>query len=249
MAKKGISGFLLNVFARIWAVWGIVSFITTFLLIFIPSMICYLIPQPTGQDVFIRISRLWMHVWLRLIGCPVTVSGWHHFKPNTTYIITCNHNTLLDVPLSSPFIPGPNKTIAKKSFAKIPLFGWFYQKGSILVDRNDDNSRRRSYEAMKQTLAIGIHMCIYPEGTRNRTKDPLKKFYDGAFKLAVDTQTEIMPCLLYNTNKALPNHKFFYLLPIRLRMEFLPSIEPGTDSKALKEKVFDLMWQRYSTHQ
>jgi len=240
------SNILIDVFARIWAVWGLVSFITTFCIIFIPSMVCYLIPQPKGQHIFILISRIWMNVWLRLIGCPVTVSGWEHFQQHQTYIITCNHNTLMDVPLSSPFIPGPNKTIAKKSFAKIPLFGWFYQKGSILVDRNDDNSRRRSYEAMKQTLAIGIHMCIYPEGTRNRTGKPLKQFYDGAFKLAVDTQTSIIPCLLFNTNKALPNNRFFYLLPIRLRMQFLPPITPGNDSKALKENVFQTMWDYYA---
>ncbi len=247
-SAKGFKYHFLSVFARIWAAWGIISFITTFLLIFIPSMICYLIPQPKGQDIFIRISRLWMNVWLRMIGCPVSVKGWEHFATNQTYIITCNHNTLLDVPLSSPFIPGPNKTIAKKSFAKIPLFGWFYRKGSILVDRKDDNSRRRSYDAMKQTLAIGIHMCIYPEGTRNRTKDPLKQFYDGAFKLAVDTQTAVMPCLLFNTGKALPNNRFFYLLPIPLKMQFLAPVTPGSDSKALKEKVFRLMWDYYENN-
>jgi 1-acyl-sn-glycerol-3-phosphate acyltransferase len=247
-SAAGFKYYFLSVFARIWAVWGIISFITTFLLIFIPSMICYLIPQPKGQDIFIRISRLWMNVWLRMIGCPVSVKGWEHFATNQTYIITCNHNTLLDVPLSSPFIPGPNKTIAKKSFAKIPLFGWFYRKGSILVDRKDDNSRRRSYDAMKQTLAIGIHMCIYPEGTRNRTKDPLKQFYDGAFKLAVDTKTAVMPCLLFNTGKALPNNRFFYLLPIPLKMQFLTPVTPGSDSKALKEKVFQLMWDYYENN-
>jgi 1-acyl-sn-glycerol-3-phosphate acyltransferase len=43
----------------------------------------------------------------------------------------------------------------------------------------------KSFEKMKAVLEKGMHMSIYPEGTRNRTAEPLKKFHDGAFKLAV----------------------------------------------------------------
>ncbi len=233
---------LRNIFARIWAFWGIISFVATFLIIFIPSMTTYLLPDPKGSVIFIRISKIWMMVWLRMVGCPVKVTGKNHFSKGKAYIVTCNHNSLLDVPLSSPFIPGANKTIAKKSFAKIPLFGWYYTKGSVLVDRNSDASRRKSFEEMKQVLRTGMHMCIYPEGTRNRTKEPLKKFYDGAFKLAVETKTAIIPALIYNTKKALPANKSFYFLPHKLEMHFLEPI-PATDCTVdqLKEKVMTVM--------
>jgi len=187
---------------------------------------------------------------LHIIGCPVTVNGKEYFKKDMAYIVTYNHNALLDVPLSAPCIPAGNKTIAKSSFTKIPLFGWFYRKGSVIVDRNSDASRRKSFEEMKSVLKQGIHMCIYPEGTRNRSQDPLKKFHSGAFKLAVDTKTALMPAVIFNTRKAMPIHKKFYLWPYKLRLDFLPPVD-ATDITAdeLKDKVFKIMWNHYEANQ
>ena len=239
-----------EVFGRIWALWGLLSFVTTFFIIFIPSMLCYLIPGKKGQDIFIAISRIWMKFWLTIIGCPVIVTGKKYFEKNIAYIVTYNHNALLDVPLSAPCIPAGNKTIAKTSFAKIPFFGWYYRKGSVLVDRNNDASRRKSFDEMKEVLKQGIHMCIYPEGTRNRTNDPLKKFYAGAFKLAVDTKTPVMPAVIFNTKKAMPIHKKFYLWPCRVRLDFLPPVDAtNISADELKDKVFQIMWDHYEANQ
>lgn len=238
-----------NIFARFWALWGLLTFVATFLLIFIPAMLAYLIPEPKGQSYFIKVSKVWMNIWLTLILCPVKVRGKHFVEKNTTYIFTCNHNTLLDVPITCPYVPGANKTIAKNTFTKIPLFGWFYAKGAILVDRKSEESRRKSFEAMKRTLRNGMHVCIYPEGTRNRTGEPLKKFYDGAFKLAVDTKTAIVPSILLNTGKAMPIHKFFYLFPHRLEMHFLQPVHSENFTvEELKVKVFNLMKDYYVKH-
>jgi len=235
-----------EIFGRIWALWGIIIFVVTFLIIFIPSMITYLIPDPKGTDIFIKIARLWMRVWLTLVGCPLKVRGQENFAKGTAYIITCNHNSLLDVPLSCPFIPGANKTIAKTSFAKVPLFGWFYRKGSVLVDRKSEVSRRKSFDEMKKVLSLGMHMSIYPEGTRNRTDEPLKKFYDGAFKLAVATNKAVIPAVIFNTKKALPVHKSFYFIPHKLRMNFLPPIPvDGQTAEQLRDKVFEAMKDFY----
>lgn len=203
-----------------------------------------------SQDAFIFISRAWMRIWLTLIGCPIRIKGKNHFKKGEAYIITLNHNTLLDIPLSCPFVPGANKTIAKSSFTKVPLFGFFYAKGAVLVDRKNEKSRRESFYQMKEVLANGIHMCIYPEGTRNRTQEPLKSFYDGAFKLAVETSNKIMPAIIFNTNKAMPNNKFFYLLPHKLEMHFLePIVVTADDAATLKTKVFNIMLAYYTKHQ
>ncbi len=238
-----------SIFGRIWALWGIVSFILTFIIIFIPSMITYLIPDPKGQGLFIKISRLWMSVWLGLVGCPLKVKGKQFFAKKTAYIVTCNHNSMLDIPISCPFIPGANKTIAKNSFAKVPLFGWFYKKGAVLVDRKSEISRRQSFEEMKRVLATGMHMSIYPEGTRNRTDEPLKKFYDGAFKLAVATNTAIIPAIILNTKKALPVKKAFYFIPHKLEMHFLEPVPVNNQtSEELKDKVFELMKSYYVQH-
>jgi 1-acyl-sn-glycerol-3-phosphate acyltransferase len=92
-------------------------------------------------------------------------------------------------------------------------------------------------------------MCVYPEGTRNRTNEPLKKFYDGAFKLAVETNKSIIPALIFNTKKALPVNKPFFFLPHRLQMHFLPAISPeGLTPDVLKEKVFNIMREHYLRH-
>lgn len=187
-----------------------------------------------------------MLIWLPLVGCPVRVKGWQHFKKNTAYIVIFNHNALLDVPLSAPFVPGPNKTIAKDSFARVPLFGWFYSKGSVLVNRRSEQSRKKSFLEMKNVLQQGMHMCIYPEGTRNRTSEPLKPFYDGAFKLAADSGHAILPCVIHGTREAMPVHKTFFLLPHILRMEFMEPISPaGQTIDSLKETAYIRMREMY----
>jgi 1-acyl-sn-glycerol-3-phosphate acyltransferase len=240
---------LKNIFGRIWAFWGLIVFAVTVCIVVIPICLTFLIPEPMGTEVFRLISHAWMRVFLTLIGCPLRLKGKRNFEKGKTYVVVSNHNSLMDVPLTTPFIPGANRTIAKKSMAKIPLFGWIYTRGSVLVDRNSDESRRRSYEKMKGTLVQGLHMVIYPEGTRNRSNDPLKSFYDGAFKLAVDTKKEIIPTLIFNTRKVLPPNKTFYLEPHRLEMHFLPPIaSAGKTAKELKEEVYKVMWDYFKSH-
>ncbi|MEO7446040.1 MAG: lysophospholipid acyltransferase family protein, partial [Ferruginibacter sp.] len=200
-----------NIFGRVWAFWGIISFIITFLIIFLPSMGAYLFQdEKKGQWYFITVSKTWMQVWLFLIGCPVKIKGKENFKDGENYVIIFNHNALLDVPLSAPFVPGPNKTIAKASFAKVPIFGWFYRRGSVLVERKSERSRKQSFDAMRRALSLGMHMCVYPEGARNRSNAPMKPFYDGAFKLAFVTRKKIIPCVIKGTREAMPIHKSFY---------------------------------------
>lgn len=155
----------------------------------------------------------------------------------------------MDVPVSTPYVPHANKTIAKKSFTKAPFFGWIYRAGAILVDRKSDKSRRESYEQMKHVLAIGLDMVIYPEGTRNKTGQPLKSFYDGAFRLAVDTGKPILPVIMFNTQKALPLGKPFFMLPYKLQMHFLPPVSSeNITHTALKEKLFTMMWNYYEAN-
>ncbi len=242
---------LKNIFARIWALWALVSFVVTFIIIFIPSMLSYLYKDEVkGQNYFIWVSRVWMQSWLYMILCPVKVVGRKQFEKGKTYVIVYNHNAFLDVPLSAPFVPGGNKTIAKASFGKFPIFGWFYKRGGIMVDRDKENSRVKSYEEMRATLKKGIHMCIYPEGTRNRTGKPLKPFYDGAFKLAIDAKKEIIPCVIIGTNKAMPVKKSFYLFPRPLKMIFLePISSENIDTKSLNKKVFDIMEAEFVRNQ
>ncbi|HRQ50323.1 MAG TPA: lysophospholipid acyltransferase family protein [Agriterribacter sp.] len=237
-----------NIFGRVWAFWGALVFVPTLLLMVIPIWLTNYIKEPLGTELFRRMSKAWMEFFLFTIGCRIVVKGKDYFKKGKNYIVVSNHNSYMDIPLTTPQIPGPNKTIAKAELAKIPLFGLIYSRGSVLVERKSERSRKESYGKMRAVLNTGLHMCIYPEGTRNKTGEPLKSFHDGAFRLAADTGKPIIPVLLFNTKKVLPgNSKPFYLWPATIYMDFLEpiAVQPGDTAAGLKEKVFNLMYDYY----
>jgi 1-acyl-sn-glycerol-3-phosphate acyltransferase len=241
-----------NIFGRIWAAWGAIIFTVTMLLFLIPFFLfIYFQDEPRKTQRFIRFSRVWMDIFLGLVGCPLKISGREYFKTGNTYIVVCNHNALIDVPVSSPGIPGGNKTIAKAEMARIPLFGLIYKTGSILVDRKSEKSRRESFTKMREVLDMGLHMCIYPEGTRNISSEPIKPFHDGAFRLAVTTGKSIIPMIIFNSRKANPPDKGFYLMPVKLYMDFLPEVEvmPDEPVEQLKARVFEMMKNHILTRQ
>jgi 1-acyl-sn-glycerol-3-phosphate acyltransferase len=234
------------VFGRIWALWALLLFVATMLIFIWFYLPCFLLSDPAKARWHRHVSRAWMWIFLGLSGCPLRIKGKDYFEEGENYIVVCNHNSLMDIPVSTPFMPRANKTIAKKSMSKIPVFGWIYSFGSVLVDRKSDASRRKSIDDMKRVLSIGLDMVIYPEGTRNRSGDPLKSFYDGAFRLSTDTGKPIMPVILLHTKKVLPANHFFYLFPHRLEMHFLPPVSSqGIRADELKEKVFKMMWDYY----
>ncbi len=185
-----------------------------------------------------------MTIFLYAIASPLRIYGRKNYRKGDNYVVVSNHSSMMDIPAMTPFFPGANKTIAKESMAKIPLFGWIYQKGSILVDRNSDGSRRRSYEEMKAVLLKkGLDMVIYPEGTRNRTGKPLKDFYDGAFRLAIETKKPIIPVVMFHTDTVLPPGKPFFLWPHPIEMHLLEPIDyKGKTIEQLKTETRDQMW-------
>jgi 1-acyl-sn-glycerol-3-phosphate acyltransferase len=241
---------LRNFFAKIFASWALLIFVITLLPVALLMWIIGLIEEPTRTKIFRVISQVWMRVFFILTGCGLKVFGKKNFKPGEKYIVTCNHRSFMDVPVTTPFIPGANKTIAKSEMAKIPLFGLIYKRGSVLVNRKDKNSRRESFSKMKNVLHLGMHMCIYPEGTRNKTELPLTAFHDGAFKLAVETSTSIIPALIFNTKKILPPEKSFYFMPATMQLHFLPPVvvNSNDDYESVKNKVFEIMQQYYLEH-
>ncbi|MFI5156533.1 MAG: lysophospholipid acyltransferase family protein [Chitinophagales bacterium] len=245
-------GIFAEVFGRIWAFWALILFVVTMILFLIPFLLfCYFLPDPKKTRRFIRFSRIWMDIFLFGVGCPLKVRGKEYFQKGETYIVVCNHNSLIDVPVSSPGIPGGNKTIAKIEMSRIPVFNLLYNTGSVLVDRKSDASRRESFPKMKEVLDMGLHMCIYPEGTRNKTNQPLKHFHDGAFRLAAQTGKRIMPAVIFNSRRALPESKTFFLWPQALSMHFLPPIgmKEDDDVESLKNRTFEIMYNYYAENE
>jgi len=239
-----------EILGRIFALWALLVFVITMLVVVPVMWVIGLIKEPKRTSVFRRISKVWMSIFFVFTGCSLKVKGKQNFKKGENYIVICNHNSLMDVPITTPFIPGANKTIAKIELARIPLFGLIYKRGSILVDRKSKESRIESFKKMNEVIAMGMHMCIYPEGTRNKTTEPLKAFHDGAFKLALDTKKSLLPAIIFNTKKVLPAGKIFFFWPSKMDLHFLPPIEiKSTDTIAsLKESAFILMSDYYSAH-
>lgn len=233
-----------EVLGRIFALWGLLIFTGSLIIVFVPIWITGLWPEPRRTVYVFRIFRVWMTFFFVLSGVRRIIKGRENFRKGENYVVVCNHNSFMDIPLSSPGIPGANKTIAKTEMAKIPLFGMIYTRGSVLVDRKSEESRRNSYIRMKEVLDMGLHMCIYPEGTRNKTKEPLQRFHDGAFRLAVESGKSIIPALIFHTARVLPRKAFFFW-PRPVEMHFLPPVAvTGKSTAVLKEEVF-LIMKRY----
>jgi len=235
-----------NILGRIFALWAAIIFVSKMLIALLPIWIIGLWKDPKQSRMMHKIYRTWMIIFFFLTGLRLRIKGKENFNPGENYIVVFNHNSMMDVPVSVPFMPGANKTISKIEMAKIPLFGIIYKRGSVLVDRKNEESRKMSYVKMKDVLKMGLHMCIYPEGTRNKTNQPLQRFHGGAFRLSIDSGKSILPALIFNTGKVLPR-KFFYFWPAKIELHYLESISPTSFSTAeeLKEKVFHVMKEHY----
>ncbi len=240
-----------EILGRIFAFWAMMVFILTMLPVALCMWVIGLVKEPQRTEIFRNISKAWMNIFFLFSGCRVKIKGKENFRKGVNYIVVCNHNSLMDVPLATPFIPGANKTIAKIEMSRIPLFGHIYKRGSILVDRKNKDSRRDSFKKMKDVLLLGMHMCIYPEGTRNKTDKPLKEFHDGAFKLAVETGTPILPAIMFHTKKVLPSDKTFFFWPSKMEIHFLTSIQVLTTDnfETVKTEIHQLMSNYYLSHQ
>jgi len=232
---------LREILGRIFALWAAIVFVGSLLLVWIPIWLTGFWPEPKRTVQVFRIFNAWMAFFFIFSGVRRKFTGRQYFQKGKNYVVVCNHNSFMDVPLSSPGIPGANKTIAKSEMAKIPLFGMIYKRGSVLVNRKSEESRRSSYSRMKEVLQHGLHMCIYPEGTRNKTAAPLQRFHDGAFRLAVETGKPVIPAIIVGTKKVLPDKTFFFW-PSTVEMHFLPPhAAEGRDVAALRDEVFEVM--------
>jgi len=229
-----------EILGRIFALWALIIFAGSLLIASIPIWMTAVWPEPKRTINFFKIVYVWMDFFFMLSGVRRIVKGRGHFKKGQNYVVVCNHNSFMDVPLSVTSVP-PNKTIAKIEMAKIPVFGMIYKRGSVLVDRKNEESRRKSFLKMKTVLEMGLHMCIYPEGTRNKTSEPLQRFHDGAFRLAVETKKPVIPAVIFYTSKVLPRKPFFFW-PHKVEMHFLPAVTiENKTAHQLKEEVFAIM--------
>jgi 1-acyl-sn-glycerol-3-phosphate acyltransferase len=140
------------------------------------------------------------------------------------------------------------RVLGKAEMAKIPIFGFLYRNTVVLVDRSSAEKRAKSVMQLKSVIKKGISIVISPEGTFNLTHQPLKEFYDGAFKVAIETQTPIKPILFLDAYDRYHYDNVFSLTPGKSRIVYLDEIPvEGLTTKHvqwLKEKVYKVMEEK-----
>lgn len=232
---------------RIFRVFYISYFLISFLAILflvLPFYILLALPDNTASRKRIWIlTRISCKIWLRLIGMSVQIKG--EIPRGKRFIIIANHISYLDPVLLYDTIPFPFRPLAKHEIARVPFFGFIYKQVSILVDRNNAANRAKSLLQMQHYLKNECSIFIYPEGTFNETAAPMKHFYDGAFRLAIDTQTDILPILFPDTPKRWHYSAWWKLWPGQNRAFVLSPIRVAGLGKAdcanLKKNIFDIM--------
>ena len=152
----------------------------------------------------------------------------------------------MDIPIILKAIRGQHfRILGKAEMGKIPVFGLFYRNAVVMVDRSSAEKRASSVQKLKAVIRKGISVVIAPEGTFNMTTKPLEDFYDGAFKIAIETQTPIKPILFLDTYDRLCHKSVFTLTPGKSRAVYLEEISvaglTARDVAMLKEKVYQLM--------
>lgn len=227
---------LKRILGHIYFIYGMIMFLITMIVIaLVPASIALLLPEPKRARLLHPTYRFWMGVFLPLVLIRVKRKGTHLFESGENYVVVVNHNSLVDIPVSMPWVPGPNKTLAKIEMSRIPIFGIIYKAGSILLDRKSEASKKDSFSEMNKTLKeYKLHLTLYPEGTRNKTAAPLLPFHDGAFISAIRAQKKIIAGLIFNTKKILPNEPKMWAWPHTIHFHFIKVYE--TDAYGIKQR-------------
>ncbi len=235
-------------FRKFWAAYAVILFLllmTLSLPIIGLNMIFTSGNQALRRNIF-YLHHIFSPVFFTLIGVFIRVEGKEHLDRGQSYVIVGNHRSALDFIADALAFPGVFRFLAKQELLKIPVFGWIVGKMCLIVDRRSAMSRTRSVVALKQQLAAGWSIFIFPEGSRNQTTSPLAPFYDGAFRIAIQTGSPVAILTLPNVHRLCQGYN---LQPGILRMVWdkpIPTIGlSSTDIPVLKNQVEQAMLQHF----
>ena len=189
--------------------------------------------------------------FLLLVGVRMKVEGRKKLLRGQSYVIVGNHHSALDFIVNAHAFPGVFRFLAKEELQKIPVFGLIVRKMCLIVDRSSAMSRARSVVALKHQLAAGWSIFIYPEGSRNRSDEPLGPFFDGAFRIAIQTGAPLAVQTFVN-NREITGTEGTSLFPGVARIVWETPIETahltGEDISILRERVANLMRRRIEAY-
>ncbi len=229
----------------VYCIYALLLFILLMFLVLPFVMVSLLFGKIRGGNIIYQLCRAWATAWYFLTGIRhIEIYEAPHDR-SRQYIFVANHISYMDIPPIVLIAHQPMRILGKYEMVKVPVFGWIYRAAVILVDRRDSDTRSRSVRALKSALKHHISIFIFPEGTFNETKEPLKEFFDGAFRIAIETETPIKPVLLVDTLDRLHYRGIFELTPGVNRVVYLEEIPVSgltiKDIQLLKERVYGVM--------
>ena len=214
------------------------------MILYLPGI---LVPFLFGEKygtISYQFLKLWSWTFSKLNFIPYEISGKENIHPGKAYVYISNHTSYLDIPGVCLTVPTQIRPLAKKELKKLPVFGWIANNAAIIVDRSSNESRRKSMDHLKEVLKRGISILIFPEGTQNRSTEVLQPFYDGAFRIAIETQQPVLPMVILGAGQLMPP-KQFIIRPGTITIKVLPEISTKgmvlKDVPVLKEKAISVM--------
>ncbi len=230
------------IFWIVWRVWFYVLVLVP-ILVLLPLLVIS-ISKEKWYPYFFVLARIWAKFILLGMGFRVKIDYDQEIDPNKSYMLVANHTSMTDIMLMLSVTRNPFVFVGKKELANIPLFGFFYKKTCILVDRSSQKSRFEVYERAQKRLNQGLSICIFPEGGVPDENIILDEFKDGAFRLAIEHKIPIVPMTFYDNKRRL-SYTFFSGSPGIMRVKvhrFFDTINLTMEAKKeLKEDVREVI--------
>ena len=239
----------------VYSMYALLCFLVLMFIVLVPVLVSPLLGKVRGGNFVYIVCKGWASVWYFLIGIRYTEMYEAPHDKSRQYIFVANHISYVDIPSAVRVVHQTIRILGKYEMVKYPVFGIIYRMAAIVVDRSSPERRAQSVRALKAALARHISIFIFPEGTFNETREPLKFFYDGAFRIAIETGTPIKPILFLDTYERMHYRGILELTPGKCRCVYLKEIEASSYSinqiNELREKVYADMkeaLQRYRTY-
>ena len=220
------------------------------ILIMLPALLISILKE-SWYPYFFKIARIWAKIILIGMGFGYRIEREQTPEKDGSYMFIANHTSMADIMLMLVSVKNPFVFVGKKELSKIPLFGFFYKRTCILVDRSSPKSRQAVFLRAQRRLQSGVSICIFPEGGVSEEHIDLDPFKDGAFRLAINHQIPIVP-LTFADNKKRFSYVFFSGSPGRMRVKihkFLSTENLVTkDTKPLNEKARNIILKQLKVY-
>ncbi|WP_158975074.1 1-acyl-sn-glycerol-3-phosphate acyltransferase [Cellulophaga sp. L1A9] len=174
------------------------------ILMFLPLLVVLSASEKWYPQFFWVARNIWANFILYGMCCIPIIKREEKLVKGKSYMLVANHTSMLDIMMMLKASPNPFVFVGKKELVKIPLFGFFYKRVCILVDRGDTKSRTAVYRRAQKRLNQGLSICIFPEGGVPDEHIVLDSFKDGAFKMAIAHKIPVVPMTFYNNKARLP---------------------------------------------